>query len=157
MYLGTFWSFNIVNLRSTFFVLIQIQMCPTLEALWFDLRRRCAAVTVADSTTVLSCGTSKTISNTFVGVILIVPVIITLAVLYRQSSSDLVKAISSLSHNTMAAYVIFRTITRLYSHWVISCVLVPRSCLLISNVTTKSSVLSLPGFPHALSLLVYQG
>ncbi len=64
-------------------------------------------------------GRSKNISNTFVGVVLIAPVIIMRAALCRRSSSDLVKAVPMPSHHATAAYVISGIITRWYSHSII--------------------------------------
>ncbi len=62
------------------------------------LGRRYAAAKAAVSTSILNSGKSKSISNTFVGVVLIASMIKTRAALCRRSSSDIVGIISVLSY-----------------------------------------------------------
>ncbi len=80
------WSFIIRNLLSILSAFAQIQFCPVPRFLRSGLSRRYAAISAADSTTIPSDGRSKSISSTFVGVVLIAPVIIVHAVLCRHSS-----------------------------------------------------------------------
>ncbi len=77
-----------------FIAFAQIRLYPVPRFLGSGLGRRYAAISAADSTTVPIVGGSKSISSTFVGVVVIASVIIVHATLCRSSSSDLAKAVS---------------------------------------------------------------
>ncbi len=116
-----------LNLLSILFTFTQIRLCPISRFFGFSLGRCYAAISAADSTAVPTVSRFKNISNTFVGVVLIAPVIIIHAALCRRSSSDLIKAMFMPSHHATAAYVI-GIITRLHMATVPSWAKVPRSC-----------------------------
>ncbi len=106
------WSFIILNLLSTLSAFAQILLCPISRFLGSGYGRRYVAFSAADSIAIPSVGRSKSISSTFVGVVLIAPAIIVHATLYRSASSDLPKTMSIMSHFATAAYVTLWIITR---------------------------------------------
>ncbi len=105
--------FIILNLLSTLSAFAQIRLCPIPRFLGSGHDRRYVAFSAADSTTVPSVDRSKSISSTYVRIVLIVSVIIVHMSLYRSSSSDLAKTMSIMSHHATAAYVILCIIARL--------------------------------------------
>ncbi len=110
MRLRVTWSFIIQYLLSILSAFTQIQLCPIPRFLGSGLDRRYAAISAADSTAILSVGSSKKIFSTFVVVVHVAPVIIIHAAPCRCSSSDLAKAMSILPHHATVAYVILKII-----------------------------------------------
>ncbi len=113
------WSFIILNLLSTLSAFVQIRLHSIPRLLRSGLGKWYAAISAANSTAVPNVGGFKSILSTFVGVVLIAPVIIMYAALCRCSSLDLAKAMSIMSHYVIVVYMILWIITCLMSHNVI--------------------------------------